>query len=235
MLQKKPKKNEIMFIWFNYYSGIILKTPTKTLVIDPVTVKAKDLKNVDVILITHEHYDHLDQGLVNEIWKKNNCSIIADQTSTKKLCTIIDPKNIICTSPGMKEVIGDVLIKTEKCNHPQAATPVSYIITSEDGIKIFHTADSLPFPEMVSLGKREKIDLAFCTIGITPETSPTTGFEIARLIKPKIAVPYHNNSMQDINKFSEIVKREIPKTTCLTPEIGKIYKVSKKKIENGKI
>ena len=84
-IQKTPEKNSILFVWFNNYAGILLKTPTKTLAIDPVDVKPKTLKNVDAILITHEHYDHLDPPLISEIQKATGCTIIADSASTKKL------------------------------------------------------------------------------------------------------------------------------------------------------
>ena len=86
-IQKTPEKNSILFVWLNNYSGILLKTPTKTLVIDPVDVKAKNLRNVDAILITHEHYDHLDPPLVIEIQKATGCTVIADAASAKKLQT----------------------------------------------------------------------------------------------------------------------------------------------------
>ena len=41
-IQKTPEKNSILFVWLNNYAGILLKTPTKTLAIDPVDVKAKN-------------------------------------------------------------------------------------------------------------------------------------------------------------------------------------------------
>jgi L-ascorbate metabolism protein UlaG (beta-lactamase superfamily) len=119
-------------------------------------------------------------------------------------------------------------VKAEKCNHP-AAAPVTYIITSEDGVKVFHTADSLPFPELAAIGEREKFDVVFCTVGIASGASPETGFEIARLTKPQVAVPYHTNSVVNQNKFAEILKKELPRTACLIPELNKIYQVSKRK------
>ena len=68
-VEKTPEKNTILFVWFNHYSGILIKTPSKTFAIDPVDVKARSLRDVDAILITHEHYDHLDQRLIAEIQK----------------------------------------------------------------------------------------------------------------------------------------------------------------------
>jgi L-ascorbate metabolism protein UlaG (beta-lactamase superfamily) len=227
-IEKTPAKNEILFVWFNRYAGVAIKTPSKTLVIDPVEVKPKSFKNVDAILITHEHYDHLDQSTVKEIQKLTQCMVIADPTSAKKLQHTIPIEKLNEVQPDSEVKIGEVTVKAEKCNHPPASTPVSFIITSEDGVKIFHTADSLPYPEMAKMSEKEKLDVVFCTVGIAPGASPETGFEIARLTKPKVAVPYHTGSSNDLKKFAELLKKELPKTTCLIPEVGKIYQVSKK-------
>lgn len=227
-IEKSPSKNEVFFVWFNRYAGVALKTPTKTLVIDPVDVKARDFKSVDAILISHEHYDHLDQPLVSEIQKMTNCMVIADPTSAKRLKNRVPSEKLHEIEPGSELKIDEVSVKAEKCNHPPATTPISFIITSEDYVKIFHTADSLPFPEMAALGESEKFDLVFCTVGIAPGTSPETGVEIARLTKPKVAVPYHTGSFEDQKKFAELLKQEMPKVTCLIPEVTKIYQVSKR-------
>jgi len=227
-IQKTPEKNTILFVWFNQYAGIILKTPTKTLAIDPVDIKPKSLQNVDAILITHEHYDHLDPRLITEIQKATNCTIIADSASTKKLQHAIPTEKLQEIKPGAEIKIGEVSVKAEKCNHT-AQAPVTYIITSEDEVKVYHTADSLPFPELAAMGQREKFDVVFCTVGIAPGSTPQTGFEIARLTKPQVAVPYHTASTASQTQFAEIIKKELPKTACLIPEQNKIYQVSKRK------
>jgi len=51
-IDKTPEKNAVLLVWFNRYAGILFKTPSKTLVIDPVDVKPKKLQNTDAILIT---------------------------------------------------------------------------------------------------------------------------------------------------------------------------------------
>jgi L-ascorbate metabolism protein UlaG (beta-lactamase superfamily) len=228
LIQNTPEKNAILFVWLNNYAGILLKTPSKTLVIDPVDVKPKQLQNTDAILITHEHYDHLDQRLITETQKNTNCQIIADTASAKNLKNTLPPEKIQNAYPGTEIKIGEVTIKPQKCNHP-AQNPVTYIITSEDGVKIFHTADSQPFPEMAQIGTKEKLDLAFCTVGIAPGATPETGFEIARLTKPQVAVPYHTNNPTELKQFANILKTNMPRTTCLIPEQNKIYQVTKRR------
>jgi len=227
-IQKIPDRNTILFVWLNQYAGIMLKTPSKTLAIDPVDVKAKSLKQVDAILITHEHYDHLDPPLIVEIQKTTNCSIIADVASAKKLKHAIPSEKLQEIKPGVEIKMCEVSIKAEKCNH-NAQAPVTYIITSEDEVKIYHTADSLPFPELARIGQKEKFDVVFCAVGIASGSTPQTGFEIARLTKPQVAVPYHTATIASQKEFAEILKKEMPRIACLIPQQNKIYQVSKRK------
>ena len=228
MAVEVPAKNEIAFVWFNNYAGVMIKTPSQTLVIDPVDVKPKTFQQVGAVLVTHEHYDHLDQSVIYELYKMFKCTVVADPTSAKRLRNIIPAEKLREVQQGSEVKIGEVSVKAEKCNHPPAATPVTFVITSEDGVKVFHTADSLPFPEMADLATREKFDIVFCTIGIAPGSSLATGFEIARLTKPRVAVPYHTGSTADLRKFADMVKKNLPNVSCIVPEIGKTYSVSKK-------
>ena len=226
LADKVPEKNSVFFVWLNNYAGILLKTPTKTLLIDPVDVKAKNFPQIDAVLITHEHYDHMDQRLIAEIQKTTNCTVIADAASTKSLKMQIPTNKLIETHVGDQTKIGEVTIKTQQCKHT-AQAPVTYIITNENGLKTWHTADSLPFPEMATIGQKEQFDIVFCTVGIAQGTSPETGSEIAWLTKPKVAVPYHTNTAENQKKFAQILKKEQPKTACVTPEINKAYQVTK--------
>jgi L-ascorbate metabolism protein UlaG (beta-lactamase superfamily) len=227
-VEQIPEHNTVLFVWFNHYAGILIKTPSKTLIVDPVDVKPRSFPSADAILITHEHYDHLDQRLITGIQNNTNCTIIADPTSTSGLQHSVPSDKLKKFRPGDETKIGDVSIKAEKCNHP-ASTPVTYIITSEDGVKIYHTADSLPFPDLAMIGERERFDVVFCTVGIAPGATPQTGFEIARLTKPQVAVPYHTNSNAYQKEFANIIRRDLPRTTCLIPELNKIYQVGKRK------
>jgi L-ascorbate metabolism protein UlaG (beta-lactamase superfamily) len=225
---KTPGKNSIFFSWINNYAGIILKTPTKILLIDPVDVKAKTFHHVDAVLITHEHYDHLDPPLVAEIQKATACTVIADATSAKKLKLAIPNDKLQEVKPGMEIKVGDVNVKVEKSNHPPAQSPVTYIVTTEDNLKVYHTADSLPFPELGILAQTERFDLVFCTVGVAPGASPRTGFEIAYLTKPQIAVPYHTGTLASQREFEALLKEELSGTVCLVPQQNKVYQVTKR-------
>ncbi len=227
-VDKVPERNSILFVWLNNYAGILLKTPTKTLLIDPVDIKIRNFPQVDAVLITHEHYDHLDQRMITELQKNTGCTVIADSTSAKSLKTNILQEKLVQVTPETELTVGEVKLRAEQCRH-HAGSPVTFVITTEDGVKVFHTADSLPYPEMAQIGLREQLDVVFCTVGIAQGCTPETGSEIAWLTKPKVAVPYHTNSVADQKKFAQLLKQELPRTACLVPEVNKIYQISKGK------
>jgi L-ascorbate metabolism protein UlaG (beta-lactamase superfamily) len=226
-IQTTPEHGTIFFTWLNNYSCVLLKTPSKTIVVDPVDVKAKDFTVLDAILITHEHYDHLDTPLVASIQKLTDCEVIADAASTLKLQAAIPAGKLHEIKPGMKISLGQVTVKAYKSNHP-AKAPNTYMITTEDNIDVFHTSDSHPYNEMGAMGQTQKIEIAFCTVGIAPGATAETGAEIAWLIKPGLAVPYHTGSAESQKRFEEIVKKKLKRTACLIPKQKEIYQVTKR-------
>jgi len=220
---EQPEKGKISFMWFNNYAGIIIRTPSVSLVIDPVGVKPDFFEEVDAVLITHEHFDHLDEILVRELHRRTNCTVVADRTSASRIRRFISEGKLEVVKSGVEVSIGKVKVRAEECNHPPASTPVTYLITSEDDITIFHTADSLPFPRMREIGEKFKPNITFCTVGIAPGASPRTGVEIAIMVKPEIAIPYHARTTMELRRFAEILKNELPQVKCMLIEKGKVY------------
>jgi len=217
------KKGEIAFLWFNNYSGVFLKTPSKTLMFDPVDVDPRTFKTVDSLLITHEHLDHFEEGLVREIFRRTQCTIVADSTSARRLRDALPSNKLFEMQTGKEIKLDNITIRAGAFKHP-AATPVSYLITSEDGTRVYHTGDSLPHPDMRQIGERSPPDIVFCTVGSpAPGASPATGLEIVRMVKPKVAIPYHAPAT-DRKKFAEMMSKEAPNVKCLLIERDKPYK-----------
>jgi len=218
-----PGRGEVSFLWFNRYSGVAIRTPTKVLVIDPAEVNPNVFREVDAVLISHEHYDHLDPSIVHEIHAKTGCVVIADPTSARRLRGRVSPDKLHSLAEGSELSLNGVRVRAEGARHP-ASTPITFLITTEDGIVIYHTADSLPFPGMRRIGEQSPPDIVFCTVGApAPGASPRSGVEIVRMVRPKLAVPYHA-PRPDAERFCEILSREMPEVRCLIMEQNKPYK-----------
>jgi len=215
-----PKRGEIAFVWFNAYAGVTIKTSTKTLVIDPADIDPKVFQAVDAVLVTHEHYDHLDEGIIRDIHRRTQCTVVADSTSAKRLRDAIAPNKLHEMRMGKEIKIDNMTIRAEAFKHP-ATTPVSYLITSEDGVRVYHTGDSLPHPDMKQIGERSPPDIVFCTVGApAPGASPQSGLEIVRMVQPKMTVPYHAPAA-DRKRFAELIAKETPNVKCVVVEQNK--------------
>ena len=217
------KKGEVAFLWFNDYSGVSIRTPSKILIVDPADVDPAIFKKVDGLLITHEHFDHFDESLTREIYRRTQCYVVADSTSAKRLKDVLPAGKLYEMRAGREIKLDNITVRAEGFKHP-ATTPVSYLITTEDGVKIYHTGDSLPSPDMKKIGERSPPDVVFCTVGVpAPGASPQTGLDIVHMVKPKVAVPYHA-SAADRKKFAELVAKDAPNVKCVIIEHNKLFK-----------
>lgn len=203
--------------WFNDYSGVYVESEGRVVLFDPVDVFPSSYPKVDVIIITHEHEDHLDEALVKLLYDKTKCMVLSDTFSYRTLSKFIPKSHLKSLTPRSKAYLADFKIYTEKSNHP-AYEPITVVLETPDGLRIYHSSDSLPFEEMAYIPKKYGlIDVAFCSVGIAPRSNPRTGAEIAKLIKPRIAIPYHGYKLKE---FCSYLRSE-DKITCMIIEKNK--------------
>lgn len=217
-------EREVAMIWFNIFSGVSIKTPKRMIIIDPTEVQSEQFTRIDAILVTHEHADHLDISLIEEIFERAKCPIIADAISVEYLKNSIPDNKLLLASIGSEIDIGEVRVYVERSawNWPEWK-PVTYVIESEDKVRIYHSGDSPPFESMKSLGKKYEPDITFCNIG-GGNATPRSGAQIPSLMNPKVAIPYH--ASYGFTEFCQIISDQIPETECKILNQGMIYRYS---------
>ena len=187
--------------------------------IDPVTkvgdtqIDYSNMPKADYILITHEHWDHLDPTAISEL-SKPSTKIILNATSEKQL----GKGEIIANNQTEDLKDGIVLESVPAYNttpgrekfHPKG-NGNGYIINF-DGTKIYVAGDTEDIPEMANL---KDITLAFLPVN-QPYTMTVDQAEKAALtIKPKILIPYHysdtpiNDLKQRLDKANSGIDVEI--------------------------
>jgi L-ascorbate metabolism protein UlaG (beta-lactamase superfamily) len=165
------------------YNGMIIH-------VDPVGQYADYTKmpKADLILVTHQHQDHLDQKAIAAIQKKETL-IILNQASYDVLQQGTVLKN------GGKNDVKEIQIEAvpaynttpgnEKF-HPQGRDNGFVLTIGEKTIYI--AGDCEDMPEMASL---KNIDIAFLPMNQPYTMKPEQFVHAVQMIKPKIVYPYH--------------------------------------------
>ena len=157
---------------------------SKCIYIDPFQID--DGKPADLILVTHEHFDHCSPEDVTRIQQPETV-IVTEKDSAKKLSG-----DIRVMTPGERLVLDGLTVEavpaynTNKDFHPKANGWLGFIIDI-DGIRIYHAGDSDHIQEMKDLN----VDIALLPVSGTYVMTSDEAVEAALAINPKLAIPMH--------------------------------------------
>jgi len=195
--------------WLGHDSFVL--EGSRTLVLDPF--KAKGNYKADVLLISHEHYDHLSP---DDIKRFSNAAttIVAPRICEGPLKEFSQEKKFV--QPGSDiEVKGvgihavpayniDKFREPGKVFHPKEDGKVGYVVTL-DGTRFYHAGDSDATPEMKALD----VDVAFLPVSGTYVMTAEEAAEAAKAMKAKVVVPMHFASIvgsrADAERFRTLV------------------------------
>ena len=191
--------NEIKIKWIEH-NGFVIENKENKIIIDPYKTEYKEKGNI--ILITHDHFDHLSLEDLKKV--KNNSSVVIAPTHCKKQLEKLKIKKIIELNSGKNIEINEIGIKSvvsyninkfnesgELC-HSSKYGGVGYILTI-DKTKIYHLGDTDNINEFRNL--EHNIDIALVPVSGTYVMSANEAAAAIKNIKPKIAIPMHYNSI----------------------------------------
>lgn len=213
-------------IYYLGVSGFIIRSPNHTVLVDPAgMLKGNEkaaLKNVDVVLFTHNHLDHFSAGKTRNIFKATSASILAQAKVTDKLKGKIPNDKLVTAEDGKTYSFGDVSVSAVEGIH---RGPIILYSLKMDGITVFHGGDS----GYVDL-KGYPAQLAIVPVGrMSPTASPEDACKMVVDVKPEVAVAMHGSDKQK-QVFEEKVKEALPQTfvLILDPFTAKTIPLSKK-------
>ncbi len=179
----------------------------KIIHVDPVGQEADytQMPKADLILITHEHGDHLDPAAIKTLTKEGTQVVLTEACSQSVPGGIVMGNDDVKTIAGLKiEAVPAYNIVHEwsrgKPYHPKGQGN-GYVITFGDK-QVYVAGDTENIPEMEQL---KSIDVAFLPMNVPYTMTPEMAADAARTIKPKILYPYHC-SQTDPNELVDLLK-----------------------------
>lgn len=180
-------------ITFIGHGSLLFNYNNKNIYIDPYSALAdySKLPKADLILITHEHRDHLDPKALHSIQTKKTelivTKIVAKSVKNKKIMKNGDTRKTL----GLKiEAVPAYNLIHKRPNgqpyHPKGIGN-GYIITFGDK-RIYIAGDTENIPEIKAL---KDIDIAFLPMNLPYTMTPEMVAEAAQSFQPKILYPYH--------------------------------------------
>ena len=195
--------------WLGHDSFVL--QGSRTLIFDPFNAKG-DYK-ADILLISHEHHDHLSEADIRR-FSSPSTVLVAPRICEAPLRHFPQEKKFV--DPDSKIDVRGVKIEAVpaynlnkfrepgKVFHPKVDGKVGYVVTL-DGVRFYHAGDSDATPEMKAID----VDVAFLPVSGTYVMTAEEAAEAAKAMKVKVAVPMHYGALvgtvEDAIRFRNLV------------------------------
>lgn len=194
-------------ITFVGHGTLVFNFGGKVIHVDPYSNLADydTLPKADLILLTHEHQDHLDLKALNAIRTGKTVVMLTEACGKQVQGGIVMMNGEVNTWEGLKlEAVPAYNIvhkrDTGQPFHPKGVGN-GYIITFGDK-RVYVAGDTENIPEMKGL---KNIDIAFLPMNLPYTMTPEMVADAARVFKPKILYPYHFGET-DTSKVVSLLK-----------------------------
>ena len=210
-------KTEVL--WLGQSAFRITSPQGKVIVTDPwlrtnptTPAEYKNLEalgKVDVLLVTHGHFDHFADAPALAVLHKIPLYAPGDMNQSAALLGILPPEQLprfnksgtITPAPGIRVTAvhaehSSVLVwknpATGKDETHVGGEPLGFIIELENGFRIYHMGDTGLFGDMKFIAEYYKPDLVLMPIGGNFTMGPAdAAYAIREWIKPKTVIPMH--------------------------------------------
>ena len=178
------------------HGSVRMQVGDKWIYVDPVTTSVKPvtdystLPKADYIMVTHEHFDHLDSVAIKQLTKDGTWLI------TNARChELLDGKGDVMANGDIRilaedwtvEAVPAYNISPEKLKFHPKGRDNGFVLTIE-GMRIYIAGDTEDIPEM---GTIKDIDVAFLPCNLPYTMSPEQCSQAAMMVKPAVLFPYH--------------------------------------------
>jgi L-ascorbate metabolism protein UlaG (beta-lactamase superfamily) len=207
-------------VWWLGQSSLVLKAAGTIIYIDPYLQPSErrltppacapeEVGNADLVLLTHDHLDHIDPTALPGIALASpGARFITPRPTVERVAELVgDDARVVAATAGEAITLGEVELiplaaKHEEFDlHPTLGYPYLGYIIRLGGVTIYNAGDTIPYEGLVELLQPHAIDLAFLPINgrdFFRTRADTIGnfdyreaAELAVAIGVDVAVPVH--------------------------------------------
>jgi L-ascorbate metabolism protein UlaG (beta-lactamase superfamily) len=182
-----------LVISFIGHGTLMLEFGGQVIHVDPVSREAdySKLPKADLVLITHEHGDHLDLKAVDALRAEGTKVVLTRACADRGVNGIVLKNGDVDTVMGLRiEAVPAYNIRHKREGgepfHPRGQGN-GYVMTFGDK-RVYIAGDTENTPEMKKL---RNIDVAFLPMNLPYTMNPEMVADAARAFRPKILYPYH--------------------------------------------
>ena len=209
-------------VWFGH-SGFYLKLAGLAIAVDPALhacfplgsffkpfagadlYQPRDIPALDLLILTHDHYDHLDTAVVAMLSKPE----------TRVICNAVSAAALgygeVMANGDTLRLADDMLVEAVPAYnftpghenfHPAGGRDNGYLLTL-GGTRVYIAGDSENTPEMMAM---KDIDIAFLPVNQPYTMTVDQAVEAVKAIKPRIFYPYHYGQVEEKTDMDRLVE-----------------------------
>lgn len=211
----------------------------------PVPLDPALITHAQVVLATHEHLDHTDAATLAPLMAASPSAVLAASLQGRRIAreASIPAERIITPRLGERIEIGGLAFVATPAAHYEYEVDadghsrwMGFIIEC-NGVTLYHSGDTIIFPELLAALAGRSIDIALLPIngrdffrereGIIGNLWPGEAIELAKSIGSRVLIGFHNdlfagNRVSSGMLFDELDRRA-PFMRCHLLQPGELY------------
>lgn len=206
-------KNDLLKNVRVLYHSCVRLQGDKVIYVDPYELSQAP-HDADIILITHEHYDHFSPADIAKVKGAQTVLVAPESMRQLVLSAGFAAEQVVLVEAGQTLAIAGVELEiipaynVGKQFHPQANRWVGYVIAL-DGVRYYVAGDT----DATEDNRQVRCDVALLPVGGTYTMDAQQAAALANQLKPQAAVPIHYGAIvgekEDGQRFCQLLDAAI--------------------------